>query len=75
MIDSVCAHFPGQTITEEMKGLLAQIAVRTIGTVPDKSLLYPMMKKIEDAIQIVSDKGENLLLPGIEEKDVLNVLL
>lgn len=75
VIDSVCAHYPGQTITEDMKGLLAQIAVRTIGTVADKSLLYPVMKKIDDTIQIVSDKGENLALPGIEEKDVLNVLL
>lgn len=75
VIDSVCAHDPGQTITEEMKGLLAQIAVRTIGTVADKSQLYPMMKQIEDSIQIVSDKGENLVLPGIEENDVLNVIL
>ena len=75
VIDSVCAHYPGQTITEEMKGLLAQIAVRTIGSVADKSQLYPMMKQIEDTIQIVSDKGENLVLPGIEEKDVLNVIL
>lgn len=75
VIDSVCAHYPGQTITEEMKGLLAQIAVRTIGTVTDKLQLYPMMKHIEDTIQIVSDKGENLVLPGIEEKDVLNVIL
>jgi len=75
VIDSVCAHYPGHTITKEMKGLLAQIAVRTIGTVADKTQLYPMMKKIEDTIQIISDKGENLVLPGIEEKDILNVIL
>ena len=75
VVDVVLAHYPGQTITEQMKGLLAQIAVRTIGTVPDKALLYPMMKKIEDTIQIISEKGENLVLPGIEEKDVLNTIL
>jgi biotin carboxylase len=75
VIDVVLAHYPGQTITEQMKGLLAQIAVRTIGTVSDKSSLYPMMKKIEKTIRIISDKEENLVLPGIEEKDVLNMIL
>lgn len=75
VIDVVLAHYPGQTITEQMKGWLAQIAVRTIGVVSNKSSLFPMMKKIEETIQIISDKEENLSLPGIEEKDVLNTIL
>ena len=31
--DVVVAHIPGETITEKMKGLLAQITVRVLGSV------------------------------------------
>lgn len=67
---SVIAHYPGETITEGMKGLLAQITVRTLGTVDKPEKLYTTMKKIEDTIRIVSDSGEYLNLPGIEQKDI-----
>lgn len=70
VIDVVRAHYPGQTITEQMKGLLTQIAVRVLGSVKEKNQLYPVMKKVHDTIGIVSDDGRDLLLPGIEQEDI-----
>ncbi len=75
VIDSVIAHYPGETITEETKGLLAQITVRTFGTVDQKKDVYSMMKKIEDTIQIISSEGNKLNLSGIELKDIDGFLL
>lgn len=68
--DVVIAHTPGETITEQMKGLLAQITVRVLGSVNNKEQLLPVMQKIDDTIHIVGSGGEELLLPGIEYDDI-----
>lgn len=68
--DVVIAHAPGETITEKMKGLLAQITVRILGSVDAKEQLLPIMQKINDTIHIVGEQGEELLLPGIEYSDI-----
>ena len=68
--DVVIAHTPGETITEQMKGLLAQITVRVLGSVDDKEHLLPVMQKIDNTIHIVGSNGEELLLPGIEYSDI-----
>lgn len=68
--DVVIAHTPGETITEQMKGLLAQITVRVLGSVENKEQLLPTMQKIDNTIHIVGSEGEELLLPGIEYDDI-----
>lgn len=68
--DVVIAHITGETITEQMKGLLAQITVRVLGSVGDKEQLLPVMQKIDNTIHIIGTQGEELLLPGIEYSDV-----
>ena len=68
--DVVIAHTPGETITPQMKGLLAQITVRVLGSVKSKEELLPVMQRIGNTIHIVSDRGEELLLPGIEYSDI-----
>ena len=68
--DVVIAHTPGETITDQMKGLLAQITVRVLGSVGDTEHLLPIMQKIDNTIHIVGSEGEELLLPGIEYNDV-----
>lgn len=75
VIDVVRAHYPGQTITEQMKGLLTQITVRVLGVVATKKDLYTCMKKVQDEIHIVSDSDEELLLPGIEKEDIEGCVL
>lgn len=68
--DVVIAHAPGEIITEQMKGLLAQITVRILGSVDNKDALLPVMQRIDDTIHIIGEHGEELLLPGIEFSDV-----
>ena len=75
VIDVAYAHTPGQRITEAMKGLLTQITVRVLGTVEHINLLWPTMRKIGEAIHIVGDKDEELMLPGIEENDIIGKVI
>ena len=70
VIDVVIAHFPGETITEKMRGLLAQITVRVLGSVKNKEDLLPTMQKINNAIHIIGENNEELLLSGIEDSDI-----
>lgn len=68
--DVVIAHQPGETITEQMRGLLAQITVRILGSVGSKDQLLPTMNKIENTLHILSPEGKELMLPGIEKEDI-----
>lgn len=68
--DAVLAHVPGETITEQMRGLLAQITIRVLGSVPTKEDLLPTMQCIDNTIHIKDENGEDLLLPGIEYSDI-----
>ena len=73
--DVVIAHYPGETITEKMRGLLAQITIRVIGSVHDKNDLLAVMKRINDTIHIIGEKDEELLLPGIKYSDIEGYVL
>ncbi len=68
--DVVLAHTPGETITEHMRGLLSQITIRVLGTVPTRRDLLPVIRRINDSISIIGINGEQLLLPGIEQQDI-----
>ena len=70
VIDVAISHEAGESITPEMIGRLSQIGVRILGCVETKADLYPAMNRINKTIRIISDTGEDLLLPGIEEKDI-----
>ena len=73
--DVVIAHVPGETITEQMKGLLAQITVRALGSVDKKEDLLSVMQRIDDTIHIVGEHDEELLLQGIEPEDIEHYVL
>lgn len=68
--DVVVAHKAGETITEQMRGLLAQITVRVLGVAPTKEDILPTMQKIGNTIHIVGENGEELMLPGIDYDDI-----
>ena len=68
--DAVLNHVSGETITEQMRGLLAQITVRVLGSVPTKVDLLPTMQRIDNTIHIIGENGEELLQPGIEYSDI-----
>ena len=73
--DAVLAHVPGETITEQMRGLLAQITVRVLGSVPTKDDLLPTMQRIDNTIHIIGENGKELLLPGIEYSDIVGYVI
>ena len=68
------SHFPGEEITEAMKGLLAQITMRVVGVADGLDELKERMYAVYDATKIISDNGENLLLKGMEPEDFEDVL-
>lgn len=68
--DVVVAYTPGETITEQMRGLLAQISIRVLGSVDNKERLLPTMQKIGETLHILGEDGRELLLPGIEYEDI-----
>lgn len=73
--DVIIAHYPGETITEKMRGLLAQISVRAFGSVDRKEQLYDAMKTVEKTIKIVSVEDELMNLPGIDKEDIEGLVL
>ena len=75
VIDSILTHFPGETITEEMKGLLTQITVRVLGSVKNQEKLCSTMQHIGETIQITSTDNRQLLLPGIQQEDIEGMVL
>lgn len=75
VIDAVMAHVSGETITEKMRGLLAQITIRVLGIANDKAELLPVMQKINNTIHIIGTNGNELMLPGIEFSDIDGYLL
>lgn len=68
--DVVVAHTKGETITEQMRGLLSQITIRVLGSVDDKEHLLSVMQKINETIHLIGEDGRELLLPGIEYEDI-----
>lgn len=73
--DVVIAHYPGEVITEDMRGLLAQITVRVLGSVDSTDCLFSTMTQISNAVQIIGTNEENLTLPGIELNDIEGYVL
>ena len=73
--DAVIAHVPGDTITESMRGLLAQITVRVLGSVHSKEDLLPIMQKIDNTIHIIGEDHRELMLQGIEYSDIEGYIL
>lgn len=73
--DVVIAYFPGETITEQMRGLLAQISVRVLGSVDNNEHLLPVMQKIHETIHIFGEDGREMLLQGVEYEDINGYIL
>lgn len=75
VLDSVEAHCPGERITEQMRGLLSQICLRVLGTAGDKEELFARIWEIQNLVDITSEEGESLLLPGLVREDMNDVTI
>ena len=69
VIKYVKAHVEGETLPPEARGELRQITLRVLGAVDEARDLEPAMLRVQDAVRIVSDEGEDLKLPGLESTD------
>ena len=58
-----------------MRGLLAQITVRVLGSVSRKSDLMPVIQRIVDTIHIIGENGEDLMLTGMDFSDLEGCVL
>lgn len=75
VLDVVIAHPEGSEITGAMKGRLAQITVRVLGKADTVEQMEREMLAVQELVHVVSDKGEEMILPGMEESDFEGVLL
>ena len=74
VIDVVIAHPEGDTISESMKGRLAQITIRVLGFADSIESMKEEVLKINKIAHITSDTGETMLLPGMEASDFKGIL-
>lgn len=74
VIKVVVAHPEGDEITREMKGLLAQITVRILGKADDIETMKNEMLEIQRLAHVISDNGEEMILPGMEESDYIGTI-
>lgn len=74
VLDVVVAHPEGDEITPQMKGLLSQITIRILGKADSIDAMKTEMFKIQKLAHVISDKGEDLILPGLEESDYMGTI-
>lgn len=73
VLDAVVAHPAGDTITEEMRGLLAQITIRILGVAESKKHLWNTIEKIYKPIAIIGTDGKDHQLPGLAKTDLQDI--
>lgn len=74
VFDVVVAHPVGDTITEAMKGRLAQITVRILGQADTIEDMKNEMLEIQRLAHVISETGEEMILPGMEESDYIGTV-
>ena len=74
VIKVVVAHPEGDEITQKMKGLLAQITVRILGKADGIESMKNEMLEIQRLAHVISDTGEEMILPGMEELDYVGTI-
>ena len=74
VFDVVVAHPVGDTITEAMKGRLAQITVRILGRADSIEAMKREMLEIQRLAHVISETGEEMILPGMEESDFVGTV-
>lgn len=74
VINVVVAHPEGDTITLAMKGRLAQITVRILGRADTIEKMKVEMLEIQRLAHVISDQGEEMILPGLDETDFVGTI-
>ncbi len=74
VFDVVVAHPVGDTITEAMKGRLAQITIRILGKADSIEGMKAEMLEIQRLAHVISETGEEMNLPGLEDSDFVGTM-
>lgn len=74
VIKVVVAHPEGDEITQKMRGLLAQITIRILGKADSIVQMKKEMFEIQRLAHVISDIGEDMILPGMEESDYIGTI-
>ncbi|MBR6159161.1 MAG: hypothetical protein IKQ40_02575, partial [Lachnospiraceae bacterium] len=74
VIKAVVAHPEGDEITEKMRGLLAQITIRILGRADSIDDMREEILKIQQLARVISDEGEDMILPGMEGSDYVGTV-
>ncbi len=74
VIEAVVAHPEGDIITQSMKGLLTQIVIRVLGKADDVETMKNEMMKIQHLLHVISEKGDEMSLPGMDEMDFIGTI-
>lgn len=74
VIKVVVAHPQGDEITQKMKGLLAQITIRILGKADSIEQMKAEMLEIQRLAHVISDEGNEMILPGMEESDFIGTI-
>lgn len=74
VIKAVVAHPEGDEITQKMRGLLAQITVRILGKADSIEKMKNEMLEIQRKVHVISETGEEMILPGMEESDYIGTI-
>ena len=74
VLDVVVAHPVGDTITEAMRGRLAQITIRILGRADSIEGMKSEMLEIQRLAHVVSETGEEMKLPGVEDSDFVGTI-
>lgn len=72
---AVIAHYPGEIISKEMEGLLAQITVRVVGKADNEKDLLEKIDLIQNNIQITSSENKNMVLRKLNRCDYDNFIM
>lgn len=74
VIEVVIAHHEGEEITQNMRGLLAQITVRILGQANSIEEMKHEMLEIHRLAHVISDASEEMVLPGMDESDFVGTI-
>ena len=75
VIDAVLSHVEGDNLPESVIGTLRQIVLRVFAVADTKEELADLMDEIYNCLEVRSTQGENLLLEGLDTREIDALLI
>src|SRR5699024_2148310 len=75
VIDAVIEHGEGDSLPVEAIGMLMQIMLRVFATAESKEELKGKLDEIYDYLEVIGENDEDLLLQGLDTREIEGMLL